>query len=154
MNLCAEFWRLLVSFITHAVHIVCCTSHDECNYMMSCCITSLLKYHMLSVSTSHPRGNHGWRFTARMQVIITFYSVCIFWWELSQMEIPYVSSCMPSERSGKNFEKLLNMFETLLFFNDFVSFVMRCGDHLSQWLLWRREWWSCERYGKHIHDCT
>ena len=33
---------------------------------------------------------------------ITFYPEVRFWWELSQIEIPYVSSCMPSEKSGKN----------------------------------------------------
>ena len=31
-------------------------------------ITSARNMTKLSVSTSHPRGNHGWRFTARMQV--------------------------------------------------------------------------------------
>ena len=34
----------------------------------------------------------------------------------------------------ENFEKNQKIVQKHMFFNDFVSFVMRCGDHWSKWL--------------------
>ena len=40
----------------------------QCYWRRQCTFTSCMNITKLSVSTSHPRGNHGWRFTARAQV--------------------------------------------------------------------------------------
>ena len=48
-----------------------CHNH-QCYWRRQCTFTSCMNITKLSVSTSHPRGNHGWRFTARAQVVITF----------------------------------------------------------------------------------
>ena len=50
--------------ITSWVH---CHNH-QCSWRRRCTFISCMNITKLSVSTSHPRGNHGWRFTARTQI--------------------------------------------------------------------------------------
>ena len=44
------------------------------------------------------------------------------------------------EKIEKFEKKCLKCLNKTLFFNDFVSFVMRYGDQWSRWLLCRRAW--------------